>query len=114
MSLKTIRDSSRSRFLKARSINRAIQSDNFTIAYGNASADEKEIFIKAIERLDKDSIRELIKKQLQTLTPFHQMGVKQLREIGRNIRLSEYWKMGKMTLIQEIEDAVSRLKENRK
>lgn len=110
MSLKTIRDSFHVQFLQIRNVHRLIRSDNFAIAFSNAVKSEKEKVTKAIVRFDKDSINKFIKNQLQTLTPFHQMNVRQLREIGRNIRLPVYWEKDKITLIREIEHVVARLK----
>lgn len=114
MSLKTIRDSFHAQLLNYRNTGRLIESDDFAIAYGNATATEKGEIRNAVKRVDKPAIRKFIKDQLLKLTPFYQMTLKQLREIGRNTRIPDYWKKDKATLIEEIEDVVARLKEGGK
>ena len=104
MSLKTIRDRFHSLLLHIRSTNRVIQSSDFAIAYDNATEEERARLESALDINDRDAIKNFIKAQLATMTPFHEMKVKQLREIGRNVRLPEYWLLGKQELIREIEN----------
>lgn len=111
MRLKAIRSSFHARVLNFRNVNNILHSDDFAIAYGNATRQERHEIERAIDRADKATIVHFVKKKLLTLTPFHQMSVRQLREIGRNVRLPKYWEKDKTTLIEEIEDVVKRLKE---
>ena len=111
MRLKTIRSSFHARVLNFRNVNNILQSDDFAIAYGNATSQEQHEVEQAIDRADKAAIVKFVKAKLLKLTPFHQMSVRQLREIGRNVRLPNYWEKDKTTLIEEIEDVVKRLKE---
>ncbi len=114
MSLKTIRDSFHTQLLNYRNTHRLIVSDDFTIAYENASVTEKGEIERAVKRVDKLTVRRFIKCQLLKSTPFHRMTIKQLREIGRNIQISEYWEKDKITLIKEIEHAVKESEKNSK
>lgn len=112
MSLMTIRDSSRTRFLEIRNFYRIIVSDDFAIAYDISTDCEKNELLGLIENLDKRSLRTFIKKQLLTLTPFHSMGVRRLREIAKNVGIPMYWNKNKATLIEEIEDVIERIKDD--
>jgi hypothetical protein len=112
-SLETIRDSFHSQFKNIRKVHRLVHSDDFAIAYGNASRREKAEICDVIVRADRDTIVNFIEKQILKLTPFHQMTVRQLREIGRNISIPKYWDKDKSTLIEEIENVVERLKKGR-
>ena len=112
MGLEAIQADLHAQFPNVRNTNRLIQSDDFAIAYNNASPKERRLITKAAHRIDKVTINKFIKKQLLSLTPFYSMGIKQLREIGKNIRLDEYWCKDKITLIEEIENVVARLKKS--
>lgn len=114
MRLKAIRDSFHSQALKSRQLDRIISSDDFTIAYSNATDNEKKVVEQAIFRLDKTYVIEFVKKQLMHLTPFHQMGLKMLRDIGRNLSIPKYWEKDKISLIKEIENVVARIKKSGK
>ncbi|KKK52344.1 hypothetical protein LCGC14_3105880, partial [marine sediment metagenome] len=63
MSLKTIRDSFHTQSLNVRNIHRLLHSDDFAIAYGNATKNEKERISKNIIHFDKNNIRKFIRKQ---------------------------------------------------
>ncbi|MEA1999820.1 MAG: hypothetical protein U9N61_10945 [Euryarchaeota archaeon] len=110
MRLKTIRGSFHAQFLKHRQVSYIINSDDFAIAYFNATELEQTEIGQAVQRADKETLINFIKTQLLKLTPFHQMALRQLREIGRNTQIPDYWKKDKATLIKEIEDVVTRLK----
>jgi len=112
MSLKTIRESFHAQFLQIRNMHRLIWSDDFSIVYNSASKEKQKEIKSAIERNDKLSLRKLIKEQLNKMTPFHKMGIRALREIGKNLRLPNYWRKDKGTLIEEIEHVIQRLKED--
>lgn len=112
MSLKTIRDSFHTQLLNYRNTHRLITSDDFAIAYENATATEKREIENTVKRVDKLTVRKFIKYQLSKSTPFHRMGLKKLREIGRNIQIPEYWEKDKITLIEEIEDVVQRFEKS--
>lgn len=112
MKLKTIRDSFHAEVLNYRKVLYVLESDDFAIAYSNATSREQREVQQVIDRADKRALVKFVKAQLLKLTPFHQMSVKQLREIGRNVRVPDYWKKDKITLIEEIENVVSRLKKS--
>lgn len=110
MRLRTIRDSFHAKFLNDQRVLYLIRSDDFEVAYKNANKDERKAIEAAVERADKETLVAFIKKKLAELTPFHQLTLRQLREIGRNIQIEEYWNKDKVTLLREIEDVVTRLK----
>jgi hypothetical protein len=114
MKLKTIRDSFHARLLALRNVSYILNSDDFAIAYENAPDLEKKEILAAIERVDKKFLQKAVNTQLLKLTPFHRMTLRQLREVGRNTRIPEYWSKNKLTLISEIEDVVAKLKEGSK
>ena len=111
MSLKAIRDSFHTRFLNCRNVNNLLQTDDFELAYSKASKDERLDIEKAIGRSDKEAIKAFIDRGLLRMTPFHQMSVRKLRLIGKNLRIPNYWIKDKIILIEEIRDVVKRLKE---
>ena len=114
MGLETVRSSFCARVLMHRRISRLIHSTDFAIAYKHATEKEKQDIEKAVVRLDKVALDKFIKGHLLKLTPFHRMTVKQLRKIARNIRLPVYWEKDKLTLIEDIEDVIARLKKGGK
>lgn len=112
MRLKTIRDSFHAKFLNHRSVLYVLDSEDFAIAYKHATTQEQKEIEAAIERADKETLVKFIKEKLLQLTPFHQMTLRQLREIGRNVKIEDYWKKDKGTLLKEIENVVTRLKKS--
>lgn len=114
MSLKTIRDSFHAQFRNFRNFHRLIMSDNFEIIYDSLKEYELLELKAIVDRVDKKALRKLIKGNLLKLTPFHQMSIRQLREIGRNTNIPKYWNKDKATLIEEIQNVVTRLKKSSK
>ena len=111
MSLKAIRDSFHTRFLNCRNVNNLLRTDDFELAYNKATLAERQDIEKAIDRGDKEAIKAFIDEGLLRMTPFHQMSVRKLRLIGKNLRITNYWTLDKIKLIEEIRDVVKRLKE---
>lgn len=112
MSLRAIRDSFHSQFLNCRNVNNLIHSDDFELAYQRATSKARNEIKKAIDRQDKVVIKNFISEQLANITPFHELTLRNLRIIGQNIGIKEYWKKDKLTLLEEIENVVQRLKSN--
>jgi len=112
MSLKAIRDSFHTRFLNCRNVNNLLRTDDFELAYNIATKEERKYITEAIDRGDKDALKAFIDEGLSRMTPFHQMTVRRLRLIGRNLRIKDYWKKDKIILLEEIKDVVKRLKES--
>ena len=111
MSLKAIRDSFHTRFLNCRNVNNLLRTDDFELAYNTSSRDEQIDIEKAIDRGDKEAFKAFIDLGLQRMTPFHQMSVRKLRLLGKNLRIQNYWILDKIQLIEEIRNVVKRLKE---
>jgi predicted NBD/HSP70 family sugar kinase len=96
------------------SIDRLVTGDNFELAYINADNETRKRIEEAIEREDKLTLKSLIKKEVDKLTPFYKMNMAKLRGIGRNLRIPDYHRLNKIYLIEEIENVVQRLKEGSK
>jgi hypothetical protein len=114
MGLEYIRERCTVVVCNGRNMKRLVDSDNFAIAYNAASKDMRLRVELAVGLLDKDYLRIFINEALQGMTPFHEMGVRALRKIAKNLRITGYWGKDKITLIKEIEDVVARLKEGSK
>lgn len=112
MDLKTIRNSFHQQSLNHRNVDILINSDNFSIAFNNATKQEKKEISKAVERSDKKFLQNFTIKKLQVMTPFHRLGMRALREIGRNISLPNYTTLSKSSLIEGIQDVAERLKKS--
>lgn len=111
-SLKIIRDNFHSQFLNIRNCNNLIQGDDFEVAYKAATPEDRRHIKKAIAEYDKNLIKKFIDTQILKLSPFEKLGIRKLREIGQNLRISNYYSMSKSDLIEEIKNVVSRLKAN--
>lgn len=122
MSLETLRNSFHAQALGFRNIDTILQSDNFAIAYGVVSKEDQE-FIESLIYGDafdvnrdiipnKKVIKQFINRQLKSLTPFHRMGIRKLREIGCNLSINDCFILNKATLIEEIENVAARLKKD--
>ncbi len=112
MNLETLRDSFHVQSLLFRNIDNIIHSDNFAIAFHSADEKEKGNVQKQIFLLNKDYLKLFIISELDNLTPFHKMGIRKLREIGRNLRIAKYFILNKSTLIEEIKNVAERLKKD--
>ena len=65
---------------------------------------------KAIEREDKDYIKFFIGEKLMGAQPFEQLSVKKLREIRQYLSIENYFIMNKLTLVEEINNVIQRIK----
>ena len=111
MNLETIRHSFHLQFLNHRNVDALINTDNFSIAFKCATGKEQETVTLYIEKADKKFLQSFVAQKLQTLTPFHRLGVRALREIAKNVGIKNRRLLSKSTLIEEIEDVAKRLKE---
>jgi len=111
-SLKVIRNSSHVQFQDERNFNNLVQSDDFEVAYNAASEGQYKRIIEIIETRNKKTLKDLIDFILDKLTPFDQMGIRRLREIGRNLRIKGYARKSKYELVEEIRNVVHQLKAN--
>jgi hypothetical protein len=114
MSLESVRERCTEVTRNARNVKRLVDSDNFTIAYNDATKYMKDRVESAIRYHDKDYLRDFITNSLRKMTPFHSMGVRSLRKIAKNLSITGYWSMDKETLIKEIADVITRLKKSGK
>lgn len=112
--LETIRESFQTRYRIVRCCQYLVHSDNFEIAFRNATEEEKRELFLAIDRNDKHFIRKFIDVQITKLTPFDKLGIKKLREIGQNLSIPNWWDLSKIELIEEIKNVIQRLKETSK
>lgn len=110
-SLKTVRSSFHAHFLNVRNCNNLIWSYDFEVAYKAATDRERLKISEAITNGDTGAIKKFISDKINSLTPFEKMGIRKLREIGKNLRIPDYEKLTKYTLIEEIKYVVQRLKE---
>lgn len=112
MSLKTLRDDFHAQSLLYRNIDNILHNDDFAIAYAAANLREKCDIISLIYKGDKKNLKKFIGKQLENSTPFYKMGIRKLREIGRNVKIKNSHILHKATLIEEIENVAARLKKD--
>ena len=110
--LKIVRELFHAQVLHVRNINNIINSDNFEVAFNLSSDKEKHNVLKIISELDKDGIKNFIDSRLSNGTPFDQLNIRKLRDIGKHMRISNYHVLNKMSLIEEIKNVTERLKEN--
>jgi len=109
-SLKIIKTNFHAQYLRIRNINNLLQSDNFIIAYRLSTKKEKDNLSKAIEREDKEYIKFFIGEKLMGSQPFEQLSIKKLREIGQYLSINNYHIMNKLTLVEEINNVIQRIK----
>jgi hypothetical protein len=112
MNIGQVREDLRANYLALRNLYRAIEGEDFSMAFEHASPLERERVLKAISIRDKYTLALFIKKQLAKLTPFHRMSVPTLRGIAKGNGLSNYSNWSKVKLIKEIENVVAKLKAN--
>jgi len=89
-----------------------IHSDEFEIAYTNATPERREYVTDLIERGLKDKVRDFIREEVLRLTPFHSMNMKRLRGIGQRLGIERYNTKNKATLVEDIQDEIDRIKED--
>jgi hypothetical protein len=112
VSLKAIRDSFHSQLLKHRNFETFLQTEDFEIAYRESTVDEKKNIGEVVKEVDLNRLKEIVRDKLKSLTPFHEMTIRDLRKIGSNLAVKSYAKLLKKDLIKEIEDVVHRIKAN--
>lgn len=110
--LKIVREVFHAQFLHVRNINNLLHSDDFEIAFNLANDNQKQKILITLVELDKDSIKNFIEEQIAESTPFEQLNIRRLREIGKYMKIKDYHVLNKMTLIDEVKRAVQRIKEN--
>lgn len=111
-SLQATRDYSHAAQCLVRNCNNLVQSDNFEIAYKLSTKLEKQLISEAVERFSKDHIKSFITRKLLEGQPFEKLSIHKLRDIGRYLSIENYSKMNKLTLIEEVQNVATRLKEN--
>lgn len=112
MSLRVLRTNSQTQLCHARNLDRLIRSDEFEIAYNTASSARKIYVHSLIECGQKAGVRDFIKEEVSTLTPFHSMNMKRLRKMGQRLGVGSYNSLNKLTLVEEIQNAIDRIKES--
>jgi hypothetical protein len=113
VSLETIKDSFHSQLLKHRNFETFLRGEDVEIAYEKASDEEKKQIELVVKDVDLDKLKEIVRRILKSLTPFHELTIRDLRKIGSNLAIKSYAKLLKKDLIKEIEDVVHRIKTNR-
>jgi hypothetical protein len=110
--LKIVREIFHAQFCNIRNINNIIHSDDFEIAFSLSTEEDQNDILRIIADFDKDGIRIFIDNKLTNGTPFDQLSIRKLRDIGRFMKITNYHILNKMTLIEEIKNVAKRLKEN--
>jgi len=112
MSLRVLRTNSQTQLCHARNLDRLIRSDEFEIAY-NAATPARKVYVRdLIDRGQKAGVRDFIREEVSTLTPFHSMNMKRLRKMGQRLGVRDYNKLNKLTLVEEIQHEIDRIKES--
>lgn len=112
MSLRVLRISSQTQLCHARNLARLIHSDEFEIAYNTASPERKLYARELVRDKNKTGVRDFIKEEVSTLTPFHNMNMKRLRKMGQRLGVRDYNSLNKLTLVEEIQNEIDRIKES--
>ena len=112
MSLGRIRTNLHAQYCKARQFHYLVESEDFGLVFESATPN-KQKYVRTLVRLgDMTNIKKFIREELLKLTPFHQMSIRQLRQMGQRLRVRGYNTLHKGTLVQEIQHAVERVKES--
>jgi hypothetical protein len=101
-------------FLHVRNCNNLIQSDNFQIAYQLASKEEQDEILLAIAETNRERIKAFINDKLIESTPFEQLSLCKLRDIGAHLNIPYYNNLSKLELIESIKNVAERLKKDSK
>lgn len=110
--LQMVREIIHNHFLNVRNCNNLVQSDDFEIACNLSNTEDMDEILLALGEMNKSRIRQFIENKLGVGTPFEQMGIRKLRDIAKHLKIKQYQYLNKMTLIEEIKNVASRLKEN--
>ncbi len=111
-SLKILRNDFHAQVLRYRKLDYVVRSESFEIAFREATPEEKRGIYLALMQGNKLALEQFIEKQFCKLTPFEQMSTRKLRTIGQHLGIMDYQYLNKVTLIEEINRAVQRVKEN--
>lgn len=111
MSLKILRDDFHAQVLHLRKLDYIVQSDDFEIAYMKATNEERKAVHRAIMAGDQNALKQFLDKQSQKTDDFEKIGIRKLRMMGQHLRIDGYQYLNKISLIEEIKNAIQRAKE---
>jgi len=112
MGLGKIRNDSHAQYCKARQLNYLVQSEDFGLAYEQATQQRREFLFCCVLEKDLPRVRYFIREELAKLTPFHQMSIIRLRDMAKRFRVPEYHRLRKDELVREIQNEVDRVKKD--
>ena len=110
--LKDLRKISHGQLLETRQVDFIIQSDEFEVAWANSSPDERIKLRGYITERNKIALKNYVTTKIYSLSPFHQMRVRELRKICRNLNIRNFATLTKNQLIKEIEHEIDRRKKS--
>jgi hypothetical protein len=110
MRLQQLSSRTEGEFKKWSSVNYFVQSATFKFIYDKASAEDKKKLVAAATNGDKKYFKKFTKERKQELEPFEQFGCRKLRGIAKYLGITGYWNMNKVTLVEEINYEVNRIK----
>lgn len=111
MNLEALRKSFHTQFLTIRNCNNIVHSDDFQIAFEASTESERKRLKLILKHHNRMELKKFINKKLLELTPFERLGIRRLRDIGKNIGIQEYWLKSKVDLLEEIKTHVKKLKD---
>ena len=97
-------------FRKWSSINYFVQSATFKFIYDGATVEGKKKLMVAAMSGDQQYFKKFIQKRKEELEPFEKLSYRKLRSIAKNLRIVEYYRMNKVTLVEEIKNEINRIK----
>jgi len=108
--MKNFRKEYHEEYLKVRSCNYIVQSDEFEELFKILSLDEQREFIRILYTFNKDKIKKYI--HLKRDLPYKDMPIRRLRQYGKNLKIENYHKLPKSELVKDIENVIERLEES--
>ena len=112
MNLRDFREQYHEEYLKIRNCNYIIQSSDVEFIFSTLEPDEFDTFKKIMYSFDKEKIKQYIEHRKRKTYLFDKMSIRQLRTVGKNLRIENYHVLSKDLLLKEIDNVVKRLKKS--
>lgn len=98
------------KFLASRRVHHIVESDRFKRAFDNSTQEEKDIIEKLINKGDYTNLKLMVSKILNKY--LEHMPMRNLRAIGQQYGIKEYYVLTRNQLVERIRDAKKRYSEN--
>jgi hypothetical protein len=115
LTLKNLREKYHEIYLLHRNIDNLIHNDNFEIVWKDCSEEELIWLEHMISRNNLSGLKTFTtEKLLSQSVAFKKMSIRKLRNIGQYLKIENYQYITKLTLIEEIENEIERIKKDSK